>query len=130
MVRLSGKEGKEVAKRLGIELPDDDTPRESKYHNRRTEVGGVVFDSQREANRYAELLLLERAGEITDLQLQVPYDLVVNGESVGKYLADFQYRVVATGAIITEDSKGLRLPVYALKKRLMKAIYDIDVKEV
>ncbi len=99
----------------------------SKYHNQRTTTGGKTFDSKREAARYEVLLLLERAGKISQLTRQNSFDLVVNGVSVGRYVADFGY--IEEGKQITEDSKGVRTSVYRLKKKLMAAIYGIAIKE-
>ena len=103
----------------------------SKYGNQKTQVSGITFDSRKEANRYQELVLLERAGAIGNLELQPRYDLVVNGHSLGYYQADFRYKDVATGAVITEDvkSSATKTPVYQLKKKLIKALYDIDIVE-
>jgi hypothetical protein len=102
----------------------------SKYHNKPTEQNGIQFDSCKEANRYQELLLLEKAGLVRNLELQPRYDLVVNGCKVGYYKGDFRYEDVATGKSITEDVKGVRTAVYMLKKKLVKALYGVDIIEV
>jgi len=101
-----------------------------KYHARKTEVDGIVFDSKKEAERYRQLLLLQRAGEITGLQIQVPYVLIEKskyGKTI-KYIADFVYRE-KNGEQIVEDTKGVKTPVYRLKKRLMAEIYGIEIRE-
>jgi hypothetical protein len=100
----------------------------SKYHNRKTEVDGFVFDSRREANRYVELKLLERAGEIYHLELQPKFEMVVNGMKICDYYADFRYQ--EGEKTIVEDAKGVRTDVFRIKKKLLKAIYGIDVVEV
>ena len=100
----------------------------SKYRNRKTEVDGFVFDSRREANRYLELKILERAGEIENLELQPKYDLSVNGKHICSYIADFRYQ--EGGRTIVEDAKGMRTDVYRIKRKLMKAVHDIEVVEV
>jgi hypothetical protein len=102
----------------------------SKYHARKTERDGIVFDSAAEANRYDELKLLERSGDISHLVLQPEFDCVVNGKHVCKYRADFQYVNLATQAIITEDVKGFRTAVYRLKKKLVEALHGIAITEV
>ena len=105
----------------------------NKYHAHKTEVDGFIFDSQAEARRYSELKLLETMREIGDLQLQVKYNLDVNGTNCGAYYADFEYFDSRTGKCVTEDvkSEGTRaLPVYRLKKKLVKAIYGVDIVEV
>jgi hypothetical protein len=104
----------------------------SKYHNRKTVSNGIQFDSQKEATRYQELQLLERAGLIRNLELQSRYNLVVNGYNCGFYKADFRYEDVATSTVIVEDvkSSATRTPVYRLKKKLVKALYDIEITEV
>jgi len=98
-----------------------------KYKNVKTEVGGIKFDSKAEARRYSCLKLLEAAGEIYDLSLQPRFDLIVNGKKCGFYKADFKY--IENGKEVIEDVKGLPTPVYRLKKKLVKAIYDIDIYE-
>lgn len=101
----------------------------SKYGNRKTEVDGIRFDSVAEAKRYGELQLLVAAGEINELVLQPRFPLMVNGEKVGTYSADFQYRD-RDGRLLVEDVKGMPTTVYRLKKRLMKAVHGIEIREV
>jgi len=103
---------------------------ESKYHAKKTEVHGISFDSKKEAARYQELLFLERAGHIVDLELQPRFDLVVNNQKIGFYKGDFRYKDVSTGNSVIEDVKGMKTPVYNLKRKLVKALYGIDITEV
>lgn len=101
----------------------------SKYHNSKTVIDGIRFDSKKEANRYMELKLLERAGVIKELRRQVPY-VLINRSRYGraiKYVADFVY--YEDDKLIVEDVKGVRTPVYRLKKRLMAEVHGIEVKE-
>jgi Protein of unknown function (DUF1064) len=104
----------------------------TKYHNCKTVIDDIQFDSRKEAARYQELILRERAGDIEDLELQPRYNLVVNGQKLGFYKADFRYKEVATGLVVVEDVKSpaTRTPVYMLKKKLVKALYGIDIVEV
>lgn len=99
----------------------------NKYRNIRTEVDGVSFHSKKEASRWRELKLLERAGHIFNLKRQVPYGLDVEGIHITRYIADFVY--VENGTEVVEDAKGIRTPVYRLKKKLMYAIYGITIRE-
>jgi hypothetical protein len=101
--------------------------KESKYKNKATVVDGLRFPSRREANRYAELRLLERAGKIEDLRTQVRYPLEVNGLLVSHYVADFTY--LEKGKLVVEDAKGHITPVYVIKKKHMAAQYGIEIKE-
>lgn len=101
----------------------------SKYHARRTEADGIMFDSKAEARRYSELRLMERAGLVTGLELQPCYPIAVNGKRVALYKADFRYQD-SEGNTITEDVKGVRTPTYRLKKKLVEALYDIAITEV
>ncbi len=101
--------------------------KKSKYGSKKTVVDGIVFDSSLEAKRYSQLKLWERAKIITNLRLQVPYDLIVNGIMIAKYIADFVYE--KDGVEVTEDSKGFLTTEYRLKKKLMKAIHNIDIFE-
>lgn len=100
-----------------------------KYRNKKTSVDGIRFDSKKEAKRYLELKILEKAGAIQDLRRQVPY-VLINKSSYGraiKYVADFVY--YEDDKLVVEDVKGVRTPVYKLKKRLMAERFGIEVKE-
>ena len=109
----------------------------NKYGNRKTEVFGILFDSKKEADRYLELYLAQKAGSITDLQLQVPFELIPKqlddhgkvAERAVFYYADFTYRN-ADGAYVVENVKGERTREYILKRKLMLWIYDIKIMEV
>ena len=102
----------------------------NKYNAVKTTINGITFDSKRESIRYQELILLQRAGQIRDLTLQVPFTIIVNGKKICKYIADFQYVDVASGKTIVEDSKGVRTQTYVLKRKLVEAIYAIKIVEV
>lgn len=124
-----------------------------KYYNIKTKTSdGLVFDSQKEAMRWEQLLLLQKAGEITNLQRQVTYELIPNqyetyerySKKDGKrlkdgtrlverkvdYIADFVYTDVKTGENIVEDTKGVKTKDYIIKRKLMSAVHGIRVKEV
>lgn len=107
--------------------------RRAKYGNRKTVVDGLKFDSKREAARWAELVLLDRAGEIRELVRQQSFSLMCdgkplkirskgypNGRSV-RYVADFTYFDVRRQKRVIEDSKGARTDVYKLKRAIMEA---------
>lgn len=103
----------------------------SKYRAIKTTIDGITFDSRKEAKRYSELKLLQRANEIKELKLQVPFILVdksKHGRAI-KYIADFTY--YEGDRFIVEDVKSpaSKTPVYELKKRLMAERYDIEIKE-
>jgi hypothetical protein len=106
-----------------------------KYGNVKTVVDGITFDSAREAARYEVLAQMQRAGHISELQIQVPFDVVPAAVVAGKkrrarrYVADFVYRNAA-GDRIVEDVKGMLTPMYELKRHLMKVVHDIDIVEV
>lgn len=104
-----------------------DRPR-SKCRNKKTRVGSIVFDSKLEAARYVDLKKLEDGGVISRLQCQVPFALEVNGFLLCKYVADFVY-LDCDGKRIVEDAKGRVLPMYALKKKMMRAILGIEIQE-
>jgi hypothetical protein len=104
--------------------------RPSKYRNVRTEVDGLKFASRAEARRYGELKLMQRANLIEDLQLQPRYGLCVNGKLICTYVGDFRYFDRQTKAECLEDAKGMETPVYKLKRKLMQAIYGIEIKEI
>lgn len=96
-----------------------------KYGNRR--VG--AYDSLKEARRAQELDLLAKARKISSVRHHPRYRLEVCGVHVCDYEADFQYLDMETGRTVVEDVKGVRTPVYKLKKKLMRAIYQIDILE-
>lgn len=119
----------------------------SKYHAKKTVLDGITFASAREAYRYRELKLLERAGKISDLKLQVPIELIPNQrepDTVGKrggiikgkiierkvvYIADFVYKD-EDGKEIVCDAKGVHTPDYILKRKLVLYLKGIRIKEV
>ncbi len=98
----------------------------NKYGAKRTNG----YASKREAARAAELKLLERSGEITDLREQVPFELIPKqiGERSCKYVADFVYRD-HDGITVVEDSKGYRDPVYRIKRKLLLAVHGLRIRE-
>lgn len=100
----------------------------AKYRNKKTVVDGIKFDSQREATRYSVLKIMQSAGVISGLRLQVPFVIMVNGVKVCKYVADFVY--IEKANQVVEDVKGMKTPTYNLKKKLMKAVYGIEIQEV
>jgi hypothetical protein len=122
----------------------------NKYHNRKVITSdGISHDSQREANRWCELKLLERAGKIKDLQRQVKFVLIPaqvevyerygkkgqrlnDGERVIEkecaYIADFTY--TENGKKVVEDTKGMKTKDYIIKRKLMLYIHHIRIKEV
>lgn len=102
-------------------------PRGHKYHAIPTELDGIRFASRRESRRYADLRLLEKARQITGLTLQPKFELMVNGHLICKYVADFQY--VEHGRVVVEDAKGVHTSTYLLKRKLMKAIHGIEIRE-
>lgn len=107
--------------------------RKSKYGSERVEVDGIVFDSRKEARRYSELKILLKAGEIAQLERQVPYELNQGGTHSLRYIADFVYVKAKTGERVVEDVKSeftARMPLYKKKKKLMKKIYGIEINEI
>ncbi len=103
----------------------------NKYGNIPTEIDNIVFASKKEALRYSELKLLQGAGVVSDLQWQLPFSLDVNGVHICDYIADYVY--VENGQRVVEDVKGVKrgsaYTIFKMKKRLMKALNDIDVLE-
>ena len=100
----------------------------SKYGNKKVVIDGIKFDSKREAQRYGALQLMLKAGLISNLRLQVPYQITVNGMKVCKYIADFVYN--DNGKEIVEDVKGVRTEGYILKKKRMRACLGVVIVEV
>lgn len=104
-------------------------PKQSKYRNEKTEVCGEVFDSKREAEDYKTLLLRQKAGEIGLIRRQVDFELNPGGTHSLIYRADFVYIETATGETIVQDSKGALTREYKKKRRLMKKVHGITIKE-
>ena len=102
----------------------------SKFGAKKTVVDGITFDSKWESERYGQLKAMERGGIVTDLELQVKYDIVINDIKICKYIADFVYKEESPGGEIreiVEDAKGFETPEFKLKKKLMKAVHNIDI---
>lgn len=99
------------------------TTKKNKYHAKKTEVAGMVFDSKKEANRFMELQLLEKAGLISDLKRQVKFELIPKTatERPCNYYADFVY--TENCKLVAEDCKGYRTKEYLIKRKLMKWRY-------
>jgi hypothetical protein len=103
----------------------------AKYGNRKTVVDGITFASAKEAKRYGELKLLERGEYLSDLRVQPRYDFVIGGLKVCTYVADFAYMTAMGERVEDVKSEATRkLPVYRIKRKLMKAVHNIDVVEV
>lgn len=109
--------------------------KDMKYKNKKVEVNGIIFDSKKEAKRYQELVALQNARAIQDLQLQVKFLLIpsqrINGKVVERecsYKADFVYK--ENGKTIVEDTKGFRTPDYIIKRKLMLFVHGIKIREI
>lgn len=129
----------------------------SKYHNKKTySSDGILHASVKEANRWAELCLLQKAGKISELERQVRFELIPaqydevytgelykRGDRKGEpkkkrvcieescaYVADFVYKDHDTGLTVVEDTKGFKTPDYILKRKLMLYTFGIRIKEL
>jgi len=103
----------------------------NKYGAQKTKFMGYTFDSRWEAERWGELTAMERGGSIKDLERQIKYEIVVNGEKICKYVADFRYNQIEEDGSqkeIVEDAKGVETADFKLKKKLMKAVHGIEIK--
>ncbi len=108
-----------------------------KYRSSLQEVDGIRFDSAKEAQRWQELKMLVKTGEIKNLKRQVKYQLLPNQrdndgtviERAVTYIADFVY-IGSDGRIVCEDTKGYRTKEYIIKRKLMLYIQGIRIKEV
>lgn len=118
--------------------------RNNKYNSQKCSIGNEVFDSRREARRYSELCLLEKAGQIKNLRRQVKYILIPSQREIvmkkgvpkqGKviekecaYIADFVYE--ENGQTVVEDTKGYKTKDYILKRKMMLYFHGIRIREV
>lgn len=105
----------------------------NKYKNRKIVVDDIKFDSILEANRYKELKLLQRAKQISNLRLQVPFLLQESFKKNGKihrkieYIADFVYE--ENGQTIVEDTKGMKTETFKIKQKLFEYKYpNLSIK--
>lgn len=100
----------------------------NKYGAVRETVDGYHFDSGAEAKHYRDLKLRVLAGEISDLRVHPRYPIRVNGQLICTYVADFAY--IEGETCIVTDVKGVPTPLYALKKKLLRATWGIEIREV
>jgi len=105
-----------------------------KYRNVPVVVDGIRFDSKKESRRYSELKLLEKAGEIQALELQPSFKIDINEKRVCTYKADFEYMDLR-GPVerVVEDVKSpptRKNSTYRLKKKLVEAVYGIEIREI
>lgn len=96
-------------------------PRRSKFGAVRCEVDGLSFDSKMEARRWSQLVLMERAGQVSALARQVHFPLYVGDIRIGDYVADFVYQREPDGERVIEDAKGVLTPLCAWKLKHMEA---------
>ena len=109
-----------------------------KYGNRKVTTEDGTFDSVKEYSRWQELKLMQRAGEIYELQRQVPFVLIPaqkneNGKVIERevrYIADFTYRNMSDHKLVVEDTKGMRTKEYILKRKMMLYRNGIRIQEV
>lgn len=106
-----------------------------KYRNKKINTAEGRFDSEKEYSRWVDLKWMQKAGQITDLQRQVTFELLpsqrIDGKVVErpvKYIADFVY--MQNGEKVVEDVKGLKLPEYIIKRKLMLYIHNLKIKEI
>ncbi len=113
-------------------------PKRSKYGAKKVQLEGRTFDSKAEAARYAQLKLLERAGEITELVLQPKFELAPSIKYSGstratpalRYFGDFSY-LDRSGRYVCEDVKGGPITEgFRIKKHLMMSVHGIEVVEI
>ena len=105
-----------------------------KYRNKEIVVDGIKFQSIKEGRRFQSLRIMEKAGIITDLRRQVTFQLLPSQKGDGrterpvKYVADFTYQ--ENGKTVVEDTKGMKTKDYIIKRKLMRFIHGITIKEV
>lgn len=108
----------------------------SKYGNKKTKIGELLFDSKREADRWVLLKAAEKSGEIRGLERQVSFEIapsvVLDGRKrpARRYVADFRYTRTQDGAVVVEDAKGVATEAYRLKRHLVRSVHGVEVVEV
>ena len=115
-------------KKRGIEKRTDPnlSYKKSKYGSKRVGFEGIKFHSQKECSRYKVLKMLQDTGVISQLKLQVKFELKVNDELIEKYTADFTY-YDKQGNYVVEDTKGFKTADYKRKKKWMKNVLGIEI---
>lgn len=109
--------------------------KKNKYHNTKVEYKRIKFDSVKEMKYYQLLEYKQKIGEIKNLKLQVPYELIptykINNKTIRKtqYKADFTYISVKDNKLHVVDTKGFRTEVYKLKKKMFEYKYGIEIEE-
>ena len=123
----------------------EESSKKHKYNAKRVKLDEIVFPSQKEANRYAQLSLLQKGGVISCLEMQKEFLLIPAQfehqefaddpkrrgrclERAVKYKADFSY--VENGKLVVEDTKGVRTPEYVIKRKLMLLVHGIKIREL
>jgi hypothetical protein len=108
--------------------------RKGKYNANGRHVDGHWFASNAEAVRYEQLKELVEQGRIENLELQPNYSIRLNNHPITTYRADFRYAVLdergRVEKLVVEDVKGMITDVYALKKKLFEAAYDLKINEI
>lgn len=107
----------------------------TKYHNHKVTIDGITFDSKKEAVRWKELVLMQKAGQISDLQRQVKIELIPSQRNAAgaleravNYIADFVYN--KDGQTVYEDTKGFRTADYIIKRKLCLFLKGITITEL
>lgn len=101
-----------------------------KYKAQPQKYKNMHFASKRELKRFQQLEFLEQKGAISDLRRQVRFPFYIDGKLMFTYVADHVYIDKKTGETVIEDSKGVVLPMYAMKKKIIEAHYKITIREV
>jgi len=110
------------------------SPRKGKYNANGRKVDDHWFASDAEAVRYEQLKDMLEAGTIERLELQPSYPITIKGKHITTYRGDFRYAILnelgTIQAVILEDVKGMVTDVYALKKKMVEADYNIKINEI
>lgn len=123
---------------LTVQEYKDSNNKKSKYRNKKVEFDGKKFDSMKEYRRYIQLMDMQNRAEIVGLECQKVFSIVVNGQLICKYIADFVYdkyndsRKLSQTRVV-EDVKSeitRKKRDYRLKNKLMRAVHGIDIVEV
>ena len=129
------KPGPKPGRPAGKHKEAADARRLSKYNAKGKWLDGRWFDSQMEAARYLQLKELRKANLISEIEFQPEFSVSINNKQMFVYKADFSYNLIDPVTSrplehIIEDVKGMKTPVYRLKKKMVEAAYDIFVAEL
>lgn len=126
-MKFTKKDIESMPSNIRKQFEEIDVKTETKYKSIAVTIDGIYFRSTKEGKRYIQLRFKQKMGFISDLKLQVVFELITDGILIEKYIADFTY--IENGEYVVEDTKGKKTSDYKRKRKWMKNILGIEIKE-